>query len=255
MSQSSTGSLVRLDNVSVYRDKTLILDQIDLAIEDNEILTLIGPNGAGKTTLARLILGLLKPSSGQIWRRPHIGIGYVPQHLTRPPVLTLTVHGFLSLTYPCSKDRAHDLLTEVGVPSLIDQDIYCLSGGEFQRVLLARALLSRPQLLVLDEPLQHVDVTGQVDLYELLLGLHERYQCGIFLISHDLHVVMAKSDRVVCLNRHICCSGCPEEVSHHPLYTQLFGTHASHMLGIYSHNHQGHRHTLHGELLSYSPKS
>ena len=129
MSQLATDVLVRLDNVSVYRDKVPILDQIDLIIEENEILTLIGPNGAGKTTLARLILGLLKPNRGQIWRNSSIRIGYVPQRLTRPPVLTLTVHGFLNLTHPCSKDQIHDLLTEVGVPWLIDKDIYCLSGG------------------------------------------------------------------------------------------------------------------------------
>lgn len=240
-------ALIRLNQVTVAFDGQATLQHIDLQVCPGEIVTLIGPNGAGKTTLVRAVLGLLQPTSGSVWRLPRLRIGYMPQKLQVEPTLPMSVLRFLRLLPGINRDRAASALAEVGAAHVIDKPVQHISGGEMQRVLLARALLREPQLLVLDEPVQGVDVAGQAELYGLINRLRDRYGCGVLMVSHDLHLVMSTTDRVVCLNRHVCCSGHPEQVSEDPAFIELFGEHAS-GLAIYHHHHD-HAHTLHGEVV------
>jgi len=231
--------LVSLSGVSVAFGRTQVLEAVSLAVDPGEIVTLIGPNGAGKSTLLRVALGLLAPDEGEVRRRPGARIGYVPQRLVIDEVMPLTVRRFLDLAVPRGTPVA-PALGEVGVPLLADQPVQALSGGEWQRVLLARALLRQPDLLVLDEPVQGVDVAGQAELYDLIRRIRDRRHCGILLVSHDLHFVMAAADRVVCLNRHVCCSGTPGAVARDPAYGALFGP-AAEAVALYAHRHD-HRH-------------
>lgn len=229
-----------------YRDRT-VLDSVDLSISRREIVTVIGPNGAGKTTLVRLLLGLEKPAAGAVERAPGLTLGYLPQRFTADPAIPLTVSRFLTLTRRVPQSRIDSGLEEVGAAHLADAQISNLSGGEFQRVALARALIGDPGLLVLDEPVQNVDYAGEAALYALIGAIRERRGCGILLVSHDLHVVMAASDTVLCLNHHICCSGQPESVAKHPEYLKLFGPEAAKVYAVYSHAHD-HVHDLSGEV-------
>jgi len=231
--------LVSLSGVSVAFGRTQVLEAVSLSVDPGEIVTLIGPNGAGKSTLLRVALGLLKPDEGAVRRRPGARIGYVPQRLVIDEVMPLTVRRFLDLAVPRGTAVA-PALGEVGVPLLADQPVQALSGGEWQRVLLARALLRQPDLLVLDEPVQGVNVAGQAELYDLIRRIRDRRRCGILLVSHDLHFVMAAADRVVCLNRHVCCSGTPGAVARDPAYGALFGP-AAEAVALYAHRHD-HRH-------------
>lgn len=219
-----------------------ILDHVSFQLFAGQILTLIGPNGAGKTSLVRIILGLLKPSSGTVSFSGPLRIGYMPQKLHIDATLPLTVAGFLALADRDRKRRI-DALARVAIPHLLDQPVGALSGGEIQRVLLARALLRKPDLLVLDEPVQGVDVNGQEALYQLITQIRNESGCGILMVSHDLHLVMAATDQVICLNQHICCHGTPEVVSASPAYTELFGVRTA----LYTHHHD-HQHSLHGEV-------
>ncbi len=246
--------LVTLEGVGLSLSGNGILKGLDLTIQRREILTVVGPNGAGKTSLARLVLGLVKPTSGRITKRKNLKIGYVPQRFSIDPVIPITVARFLALPRPAPAETLRACLSEVGIERLVDRPIQSLSGGEFQRVLLARALLREPDLLVLDEPVQQVDFSGQVELYERIADLRDRHGCGILLISHDLHLVMARTDRVICLNHHICCSGAPEAVSQHPEYLSLFGKRAASVMAFYSHEHD-HRHGLAGEVLPKDTRS
>ncbi|PVZ10606.1 MULTISPECIES: zinc ABC transporter ATP-binding protein ZnuC [unclassified Pseudomonas] len=241
-------ALIRLEQVTVSFAGQNTLDRIDLAVRPGEIVTLIGPNGAGKTTLVRSVLGLLAPDSGTVWRKPRLRVGYMPQKLQVDPTLPLSVLRFLRLVPGVAREQALSALGEVGAAHVIDSPIQAISGGEMQRVLLARALLREPELLVLDEPVQGVDVAGQAELYSLITRLRDRHRCGVLMVSHDLHVVMSTTDQVVCLNRHVCCSGHPEQVSGDPAFVELFGD-AARNLAIYHHHHD-HAHTLHGEVVA-----
>ncbi|MFW3166806.1 zinc ABC transporter ATP-binding protein ZnuC [Pseudomonas syringae pv. syringae] len=241
-------ALIRLEKVAVTLSGQNVLDDIQLSVKPGEIVTLIGPNGAGKTTLVRAVLGLLKPDSGSVWRKPKLRVGYMPQKLRVDQTLPLSVLRFLRLVPGVDRTAAASALEEVGAGKVIDSPIQGISGGEMQRVLLARALLRKPELLVLDEPVQGVDVAGQAELYSLITRLRDRHQCGVLMVSHDLHLVMSTTDQVVCLNRHVCCSGHPEQVSHDPAFVELFGNNAQ-SLAIYHHHHD-HAHDLHGAVVS-----
>jgi zinc transport system ATP-binding protein len=245
---SDTPWLIRASGIEVRYHRRSILESIDLEIAEDEIVTLIGPNGAGKTTLVRVMLGLLKPTSGQVQKRPRLNIGYMPQRLQLPETLPLTVTRFLQLSGVQDPQHYQDLIQELSIQHLQESPMVRLSGGETQRVLLARALIRKPQLLVLDEPVQGVDVTGQAELYALIARLRKRYHCGILMISHDLHLVMATTDRVLCINRHLCCAGHPESVSQHPAYLELFGAPVSENLALYTHHHD-HTHDIHGNVV------
>lgn len=237
--------LVRMKDVSVRFDDRDVLDSISLDINENEITTIIGPNGAGKSTLIRTLLGLVKPYKGLIDKKRKLTVGYVPQKLRLNETLPLHVDRFLKLAGRYSRQERIEALKLVGAEHLAKHDMHRLSGGENQRVLLARALLLRPQLLVLDEPAQGVDVQGQIELYNLVESIRHRFSCAVLMISHDLHLVMAKTDKVVCINHHVCCSGAPEAISNHPSYIELFGRPTEGSLAFYHHSHTGH-HDLSG---------
>ncbi len=237
--------LLDLQKVSYARQQRMLVEKVDLRIEAGQILTLIGPNGAGKTTLLKLALGLLPPSAGSISRAPGLRIGYMPQKLHLDPSFPLSVLRFLRLAGRCRPQELREVLKETGIETLAERPVQNLSGGELQRVLLARALLRNPDLLVLDEPAQGVDVHGQTELYQLLAELRRRRGCAILMVSHDLHLVMAATDQVVCLNHHICCTGSPEHVSQNADFISLFGPAAQRSLAFFSHDtdhHEGHTH-------------
>ena len=238
-------TLLAARGVSLIRDGRPILEQIDIDIGPREIVTLIGPNGAGKTSLVRILLGLLPPDSGTVTRRPGLTVGYAPQRFDLTPSIPLTVERFLRAGAPGDRRAIDAVLAEVGASRSRDSQVSALSGGEMQRVILARALLRQPQLLVLDEPVRGVDYSGEAELYTLIGALRDQRGLSVLLVSHDLHVVMAQSDRVVCVNRHVCCSGVPETVARSPEYVRLFGPEAARALGLYSHHHD-HVHDLTG---------
>ena len=238
--------LLETSDISLSLQGKLILDSVDLAVHRGEIVTLIGPNGAGKSTLVRVVLGLIKANRGEVKITPGVRIGYMPQRLTIDPVLPLTVRRFLTLACRCTEGKLVEILTETGATHLLDSPMQTLSGGETQRVLLARALLRDPDLLILDEPVQGVDVTGQEELYKLISNIRKHHRCGILMISHDLHMVMSATDRVLCLNRHVCCSGHPDTVRVDPSYVALFGRIPT--LMPYSHHHD-HSHNVHGDVV------
>jgi zinc transport system ATP-binding protein len=225
-----------------------IIDNVSLRLHEGEILTVIGPNGAGKTTLLKLLIGLIAPSAGTVWRQPGLRIGYMPQRLAIDAALPLSVARFLQLVER-NPQRVGEVAAEVGIEQLLQRPLAAVSGGEFQRALLARALLRDPQLLLLDEPVQGVDMGGQAELYALIRDVRVRHRCAVLMISHDLHVVMASTDTVLCLNRHVCCAGRPEVVGNHPAYLQLFGTAAE--IAVYTHHHD-HAHDLHGDIVDGS---
>ncbi len=242
----SNAPLIKGEKLTLIRGGRKIVQNVSIAISPGEIVTLIGPNGAGKTSLVRMLLGLVSPDSGTITRTPELTIGYVPQRFAVDPIVPLTVGRFLKLSGRGS-NQTGSLLEEVGAAHLCDAQISALSGGEFQRVLLAKALMGNPQLLVLDEPAQNVDFSGEAELYRLIETIRDTRGCGILMISHNLHVVLAASDRVVCLNHHVCCSGVPESVARHPEYERLFGAKAAQAFAIYSHSHD-HEHDLSGKV-------
>ncbi len=226
---------VALEAVHVAFGRRLALSDVSLAVDPGEIVTVIGPNGAGKTTLLRVALGLQRADAGTVRRRPGLRIGYVPQRLAVDETLPLTVRRFLALAPGATRPIAA-ALAEVGAGHTADLPLQTLSGGELQRVLLARALRREPELLVLDEPAQGVDIAGQAELFGLIRRIRDTRSCGVLLVSHDLHLVMAATDRVVCLNHHVCCSGHPEAVSRDPAYRALFGA-AVDGFALYAHRH------------------
>lgn len=231
--------LVSGAGIGVRMGRRTVLESVDIAIRRGEIVTLIGPNGSGKTTLVRTLLGLHRPDIGTTSMAPGIRVGYAPQQLTVDRTLPLDVRRFLEMSGTRDPDALRTALDEVGAPNVMKQEIRLLSGGELKRVLLARALLRDPDLLVLDEPTANVDVHGQTEFYELIRRIRDERGCGILLVSHDLHLVMSATDRVYCLNRHICCSGHPEDVSHDPAYLELFGENAA-AVAVYAHSHDHH---------------
>jgi len=235
--------LIKLRNVSFIRQGRTILKDVNLDVHRGEIVTLIGPNGAGKSSLLKLALGLESISSGQRICLPDLRIGYMPQKMSLPETLPLSVKHFLQLAKGYHKSQLMQVCERLSITELLTRPMQRLSGGELQRVLLARALLANPELLVLDEPVQGLDVSGQAELYHLISNLKDELNCGVLMVSHDLHLVMAATNKVICLNGHVCCEGHPQQVQHDPSYLELFGRSMPAHLVPYTHHHD---HT-HGE--------
>lgn len=246
--QQSKQLLVELQDVSLQRDKRVILEDVNLKVQSGDIVTLIGPNGAGKSSLLKIVLGLLQPSSGKVSITKGLRIGYMPQSLMVESLMPLTVFRFLLLSPRATEENSCKIANDLGIKDYLDTPIQSISGGELQRVLLARALLNEPQLLVLDEPAQGIDITGQAQLYQLIISMRDKLGCGVLMVSHDLHLVIAGTDQVVCLNKHICCSGHPAAVTQHPEFIQLFGANVADGLAIYTHKHD-HLHDLEGNII------
>lgn len=244
-------SLIEAEALSVLRGGTPVLQDVSLRIAPGEIVTVIGPNGSGKTTLLRSLLGIERPSSGQVRRQEGIRIGYVPQRLALDRALPMTARRFLSLPHRVDDDTAAAALERTGVPGVGPRQMADLSGGQLQRVLLARALIGRPQLLVLDEPTAGLDQPGEAAFYRLLEEVRAETGAAVLLVSHDLHVVMAASDRVICLNGHVCCEGAPHVVREAPEYRALFGYGTQGALALYRHDHD-HAHG-HGQAHGHAP--
>lgn len=239
--------LITLDNAGIHRAGRWLVRGVSMAVDAGEIVTLIGPNGSGKSTTAKMALGLLRPDEGHVVRRPDLRVSYVPQKVSVDWTLPLTVRRFMRLTGHVSDGQAHEAMGATGVAHLAGAEVRTLSGGEFQRVMLARAMARKPELLVLDEPVQGIDFTGEIALYDLIKRIRDDLHCGILLISHDLHVVMAATDRVICLNGHVCCSGTPTAVASSAEYKALFGARAASTLAVYEHHHD-HTHLPDGRV-------
>ncbi|EOR10948.1 zinc ABC transporter ATP-binding protein ZnuC [Acinetobacter tandoii] len=238
-SELSTPVLIALEQISVRIDDRDILKQIDFSIHEQEIVTLIGPNGAGKSTLIKVLLGILKPNTGQVSSTRKLKFSYVPQKFNPSHSLPLRVKDLLDLE-SCPAAIKQEIIQDTGIAKLQDSKVQQLSGGERQRVLLARALLRQPDLLVLDEPMQGLDIQSEAELYDYVRSLPEKYRCAVLMVSHDLQWVMQGTQRVVCLNKHICCSGLPENIQQHPEYQAIFGTNRV----FYQHHHD---HCAHGD--------
>jgi len=241
--------LIEAQDVSVRFGAHTVLTGASVTVRAGEIVTLIGPNGAGETSLVRALLGLVKPDQGSVSRKKGLRIGYMPQRLSVDGSLPLTVGRFLKLGANKKDVDVDAALAGAGGGHVMGAPMQGISGGELQRVMLARALLREPDLLVLDEPVQGVDITGQAELYRLIQNIRKRRGVGVLMVSHDLHVVMAKTDHVICLNRHVCCAGHPEAVSRHPEFVALFGSDIASTLAVYAHDHD-HAHDLEGHVIS-----
>jgi zinc ABC transporter, ATP-binding protein ZnuC len=239
--------LIELKQINViFAEKTALRD-INLKIYPNSIITIVGPNGGGKSTLLKTLLKLQKPSSGEVLYHDKVRIGYVPQKIHLDHSLPLTVSRFLRLSKGVNKRDIEATLTQLSIHHLAEQNMQKLSGGEMQRVLLARAILNKPNLLVLDEPTQGVDINGQAELYQLIHQTQQALNCAVVMVSHDLHIVMADSKEVLCINQHICCAGTPETLSNDPTFMRLWGNQIAQNVGFYSHHHN-HHHNMHGDV-------
>jgi len=238
-------SLVTVDHADVLRGRQRILHDVSLRIDKGEIVTVVGPNGSGKSTLLKLLIGEIRPSTGRVTRAPGLRVGYVPQALRLDPTLPMTVRRFLCLPDAVGRAEADAALDRAGAGHIADRQMADLSGGQFQRVLLARAALGAPDLLLLDEPTQGLDQPGSAGFYRQIEELRRATGCAILMVSHELHVVMSASDRVICLNGHICCEGTPAHVSAAPAYRELFGTGTGGALALYRHDHDHHDHPDH----------
>ncbi len=236
-----------LQNAGVFRSGRWLVRGVGFDLRPGEIITLIGPNGSGKSTTAKIVLGILAPDEGRVDRSAGLRVAYVPQKIAIDWTLPLAVGRFMQLTGKLSQSAIDEALESTGVLHLRNAEMRNLSGGEFQRVMLARAMARNPQLLVLDEPVQGVDFSGEIALYKLITTIRDRLNCGIVLVSHDLHVVMAATDQVICLNGHVCCQGTPVAVAQSPQYRQLFGDRADATLALYQHHHD-HAHMPDGRV-------
>ncbi len=238
--------LVKLNNAGIKQNNKWLVEGVTLTVEKGKIITLIGPNGSGKSTTAKIALGIYKNIEGSVEKYTN-KVGYVPQKISIDWTLPLRVYDFMLLTENIKDEAIDEALTLTGAIHLKNKNLGNLSGGEFQRVLIARAISKKPELLVLDEPVQGVDYTGEIALYELIKKISDTLNCGILLISHDLHTVMTATDHVVCLNGHVCCSGTPLDVAKNNAYKTLFGEQASQILSIYEHKHD-HEHLDEGSI-------
>ncbi len=238
--------LLKVENAGVSINDKSLVKGVSFEIKQGELVTLIGPNGSGKSTTAKIALGIYKKIDGKV-KKYTDKIGYVPQKISIDWTLPIRVLDFMTLTEELTQDQINIALNLTGVEHLKNKSLSNLSGGEFQRVLIARAISKKPELLVLDEPVQGVDFKGEIALYELIKQISEKMKCGILLISHDLHVVMSATDFVLCLNGHVCCSGAPHKVVKDSKYKELFGDRASNILSLYEHKHD-HTHSQDGTI-------
>lgn len=239
-------TLIAVEHADVRRGRVRVLHDVSLQIRKGEIVTVVGPNGSGKSTLLRLLIGDIRPAAGRVLRQAGLKIGYVPQTLHIDPTLPLTVRRFLDLPRRVPEAAAKAALARAGAGHVAGRQMSDLSGGQFQRVLLARATLNEPDLLLLDEPTQGLDQPGSAAFYRQIEEVRRDTGCAVLMVSHELHVVMSASDRVICLNGHVCCEGTPEHVSAAPAYRQLFGTGTGGALALYRHDHDhGHDHPDH----------
>jgi zinc transport system ATP-binding protein len=246
MINKNNNLLVKLEKTGVYKNNKWLVKDVSLEVNKGKIVTLIGPNGSGKSTTAKIALGLYKDIEGKVEKFTD-KIGYVPQKISVDWALPIRVIDFMNLTQDLTNAELNDALTLTGMNHMKHNSLNDLSGGEFQRVLMARAIAKKPELLVLDEPVQGVDFTGEIALYKLIKNISESLKCGILLISHNLHVVMSKTDYVLCLNGHVCCSGTPVAVANDKKYKELFGDDVSKILSIYEHKHD-HTHSSDGTI-------
>ena len=246
MSKKNKKILLKVENASFSQNNKWLVRGVSLEVKQGEIVTLIGPNGSGKSTTAKIALGIFKNTEGKVNKFTN-KISYVPQKISIDWTLPIRVIDFMSLIEEPSDDQINIALNLTSVEHLRNKNLSDLSGGEFQRVLIARAIAKQPDLLVLDEPVQGVDFKGEIALYELIKKISEELNCGILLISHDLHVVMSATDFVVCLNGHVCCSGTPQVVAKNNEYQELFGDRASSILSLYEHKHD-HTHSTDGSI-------
>lgn len=238
---SATGhALLTTEQLTVRFGQQPVLDNINLVLRPGRIVTLIGPNGSGKSTLVKTLIGAIKPSAGRIIRSPDLSVGYVPQRLHLDPTFPMTVRRFINLPKRHASHEVSEALEQAGAEHLLNAAMNHLSGGQLQRVLLARALLSRPSLLLLDEATQGLDHRGVAEFYQRIEQIRQRSQCAVLMVSHDLHVVMRTADHVICLNGHICCEGQPERVASSPQYQALFGDQTASTLAFYRHQHTSH---------------
>ena len=229
--------LVKADNVNVFRGNNHLLRHVSLTVEKDDFVTIVGPNGAGKSLLLKCLMGLLLPDEGNVERAEELRIGYVPQSFNYEQTLPLKVRNFLTLRQKVSCDDVQALAQEIGIEDLLNRSLHALSGGELQRVLLTRALLRKPNLLVLDEPAKHLDISGQLAFYSLLHKVYTEKPLSVLMVSHDLHMVMASTKRVICLFHHVCCSGEPRTVMQDPEFVKMFGKDMANMMAIYQHSH------------------
>tara|TARA_B100000945_G_scaffold184808_1_gene148162 strand:- start:188 stop:1036 length:849 start_codon:yes stop_codon:yes gene_type:complete len=247
--KQKTSSLISLENAGFFRSGRWLVRGVNLTVNSGEILTLIGPNGSGKSTTAKMAIGVAKPDEGDASKRQGLKISYLPQRISIDWTLPIKVNRFMNLTGQVRRKEANEALYLTGALHLAKSDVRTLSGGEFQRVLMARAIARKPELIVLDEPVQGVDFRGEIEIYELIRNIRDELKCGVLLISHDLHVVMAATDHVICLNGHVCCSGTPMNVANSKEYKALFGARAVSGLALYEHRHD-HQHLPDGSVQS-----
>lgn len=237
-----SNTLIQLNNCGILRNQKWLVRGVSLKVDRGQIVTLIGPNGSGKSTTAKMALGILRPDEGSNIVLNNLKISYVPQKLSIDWSLPLRVIDFMNLIEKHSQETLMDTLNLTGIKHLLYEDVRNLSGGEFQRLLMARAIAKEPEFLVLDEPVQGVDYAGEIALYQIIQDIRKTLHCGILLISHNLHVVMSQTNHVICLNGHICCSGEPQSIVKDPEYIKLFGENMDPTLAFYQHQHDHHHH-------------
>ena len=244
-------ALISASNVSVFKHNKSILKNIDIQINKNDFITIIGPNGAGKTMLLKCLMGFYKPNFGEIQKKDKLKIGYMPQSINVINTMPMTVKNFITVRKKYDDISFQQVISEIDIRQLVDKQLSVLSGGEMQRVLLARSLLNNPDLLVLDEPAQNLDISGQLSFYKLIQEIYSKRDISILMVSHDLHLVMVSTKKVLCLSNHICCSGKPQQVAQDPEFISMFGKDMANMMAVYQHtNHasQIDNHLIDGEI-------